>query len=77
MPRMTEPGDAEADAKVDAESAARRSNVGTLLLLVALVVVLLQAISAGTKDWPNLLAVVLAVTGAGLRIEGVLLRRGR
>lgn len=74
---MAEEIDAERPARPHAEPAQRRTNFGTLLLLVALVIVVLQASGSGTKDWPYVLAVVLAVVGAGLRIEGAILRRTR
>lgn len=56
-------------------SQSSRATLGTVALLAAFVIVLLQAIGSGNAQWPNLLAVVLAVLGSGLRIEAVLARR--
>lgn len=75
MPRMTDPEKADRAARLEAESTERRTNVGTLAILVALVIVVVQAFGSGAEQWPNLLAVLLAVIGAGLRVEGALLRR--
>lgn len=75
MPPMDDEDRTDRAVRLDEESAARRSNVGSLFLVAAFVPVLTQAFGAGTELWPGALAVVLAVIGAGLRIEGVLLRR--
>ncbi|WP_116047033.1 hypothetical protein [Amycolatopsis palatopharyngis] len=56
-------------------SAASRASFGSVALLAAFVIVFLQAIGSGYDQWPYLLAVVLAVTGAGLRIEAAIARQ--
>jgi hypothetical protein len=50
------------------------AGLGTVAIGAALAIVLLQAISSGTRDWPDLLAVVLAIAGVGLRIEAAVTR---
>ncbi|TVT44045.1 hypothetical protein FNH05_21925 [Amycolatopsis rhizosphaerae] len=49
-------------------------STGTVALIAAFAVVLLEIAGTGTPEWPRLLAVVLAVTGVGLRIEAALVR---
>lgn len=48
------------------------AGLGTVALGAAFVIVLLQAIGSGTRDWPDVLAAVLAITGVDLRIEAAL-----
>jgi len=52
-----------------------RTSIGSVALLAAFVIVVLQAIGEASAQWPNLLAIVLAILGSGLRIEAVLARR--
>ncbi|ASU79189.1 hypothetical protein CDG81_13815 [Actinopolyspora erythraea] len=58
------------------DAAASRATFGFMALLSAFLIIFLQAIAAGTTvQWANLLALVLAITGTGLRIEAILLRK--
>lgn len=54
-----------------------QGSVGSIALLAAFVIVLLQAVGTGADEWPDLLAILLAILGVGLRIEAALLARGR
>lgn len=58
-----------------ATTAASRVTLGNAALLAAFIIVLLQAIGTDYDKWPDLLAIVLAIVGTGLRIEAALARR--
>ncbi|GAA1247006.1 hypothetical protein GCM10009676_36460 [Prauserella halophila] len=53
-------------------TAAGRATLGSVALLAAFVIVALQAVGTGYDQWPNLLAILLAVVGSGLRIEAAI-----
>ncbi|GAB3282023.1 hypothetical protein [Parasphingorhabdus pacifica] len=53
-------------------AATGRATLGTVALLAAFVIVALQAVGTGYDQWPNLLAILLAVLGSGMRIEAAI-----
>lgn len=55
--------------------AASKATIGNVALLAAFVIVVLQAVGTGYDQWPDLLAIILAIAGTGLRIETALARR--
>lgn len=57
-------------------AAAGRTALGTAALLAAFLIVFLQAVGTGYERWPDLLAVLLAVAGSGLRVEAAIAARG-
>ncbi|GAA2345792.1 hypothetical protein GCM10009854_23330 [Saccharopolyspora halophila] len=53
-------------------AATGRAAFGTAALFAAFIIVVLQAVGTGYDRWPDLLAVLLAVAGSGLRIEAAI-----
>jgi hypothetical protein len=69
---------AEPSADRRDRNAAVIRSTGTIALVAAFLIVLLEMVSAGTSQaWPTLLAIVLTITGVGLRIEAALTPAGR
>ncbi|MBP2322414.1 hypothetical protein JOF56_002799 [Kibdelosporangium banguiense] len=49
--------------------------LGTMLLVAAFVIVLLEMVGSSPNAQMNVLAVLLAITGSGLRLEAAVTRR--
>lgn len=56
------------------EQARSRASFGSLALLVAFIMIPLQAVSEFRDAWATLTAILLAILGVGLRIEAAILR---
>jgi protein-S-isoprenylcysteine O-methyltransferase Ste14 len=50
--------------------------IGTTAIVASVIVLLVNATTSNRPDWVNALAIVLAVIGAGLRIEAAIKDKG-